>query len=56
VETQEVLAGEFELHRPHLRAVAYRMLARREESMEERVPDPIVSDVADRDQLTVLEQ
>ncbi len=91
METQEALAAQFEEHRPHLRAVAYRMLgsvseaedavqegwlrlsrsdaaeianlagwlttvvsricldqlrsrrARREESLEERLPDPLVS-------------
>jgi RNA polymerase sigma-70 factor (ECF subfamily) len=94
---QEALAAEFERHRPHLRAVAYRMLgsfgeaedavqegwfrlsrsdtddvanlggwlttvvsrvcldqlrarkARREESLEVRMPDPIVSEIGDAD-------
>ena len=96
MESQDVLAAEFEQHRPHLRAVAYRMLgslseaddavqdawlrlsrtdatdvenlpawlttvvsrlcldqlrarkARREESLEDRLPDPVVT-VAEAD-------
>lgn len=102
METQEALAGEFEAHRPHLRAVAYRMLgslseaedavqegwlrlsrsdttevvnlggwlttvvsrvcldelrsrkARREESIEERLPDPIVSHAHDPERAALV--